>query len=362
MNASAVSLIIARGEHAELPSRFAARLLRFASWDGTVKAAAPVDPNKPEVPAVDWNGDPLARSYRVGDVQVIEISGALTLRPSFVERNLDGMLGYDKIGEWISAAISNGAKGILLVVDSPGGSITGWVELGNIIADAAKIIPVAVFVDSCNASAAYGVSCPAGFIGCTQTAVLGSIGVKATILDASEFLKSLGLVFRSFASGKFKVAGDPTQPMTDAHAEMFQGLVTSSADDFKSFVSTYRPKISEDSMQGQIFHGKQAVQAGFADAIVSGMGQMIDMLNAGQVPLQGRGGRSAHAGGFRAQSAERNFESEWKASTELQREFSSATMYAVYAAAVAAGRVRVSERPKRNSYSVADWKNGKLKD
>jgi ClpP class serine protease len=249
----------------------------FAHFDGTAPQFASED--------VNWLGDKKPAPSTVNGVDILPISGPLALRPSYIEENL-GVLGYDTISGWLQASVAKGAKGIVLAFDSPGGSVCGMLECAGQIAEVAKKIPVAAFTDSTMASAAFALAAGAGGIYCTQSATVGSVGVMCEILDASAFLESAGLKFHSFASGKFKGAGSPTQAMSEDHAAYFTGLVNKTAADFKGFVSSHRPGISGDSMEGQAMDGSEAVQAGFADAIVPGLGAAIDALSTGAVGLK----------------------------------------------------------------------------
>ena len=134
----------------------------------------------------------------------------------------------------------------------------------------------------------FALSAGAGKIYCTASAQIGSVGCVAQILDASAFYESLGLKFTTFASGKFKAAGDSKTPLTPDAADYFQGMVMRSADSFKAFVSQYRPGIDPELMDGRVMRGSEAVAAGFADEIVPSLEAAIALVAGGAVPLQKR--------------------------------------------------------------------------
>lgn len=345
MNAPGLSLLTARGELSITPAGLATWAARLCSWDGTAPRAAATDRN--------WLGDSFPQCYFVDNVAVMEVFGPLVLRPNYIERNL-GALGYDTISEWLDTAIAKGAKGILLFIASPGGSVTGMIETAERVADVATKIPTAVFTDELNASAAFGLSAGAGKVYCTKSAVIGSIGTRLTILDASAFYASLGLKFHSFASGKFKSAGDETQPMSADWARYFDGMVQSSADEFKNFVSQFR-SIDPDLMDGRIMRGSEAVTNGFADEIVPSLEAAVERVLNGQVPLQKRQGRNGSYSGGGLQSTSGRIGARGnKSQSELKAE-------AFADAAEAQGRVKIFKRQPYQSYSMADYKAGKLK-
>ncbi len=241
MNAAMVAMLAARGSWAMLSDHFVALAYRFAGWDGTVKAQTNDDTN--------FLGDPFAASYDVNGVTVMEVQGPLVLRASYLEKQL-GLQSYNDIGAWLDDAVDRGVKGIVLNISSPGGSTTGMLELAQKVSEVASQIPVAAFTDDVAASAAYALAAGSGGIYCTASALTGSVGCVTSVLDASEFLKSIGLNFHQFASGKYKGAGNPSATMTSDHKEMFQGLVMAQADNFKDFVRKNRPNVEEASMEG----------------------------------------------------------------------------------------------------------------
>jgi ClpP class serine protease len=273
----------------------------LATFNGQAPVRAGSDTN--------WLGDKFPSASMIGTVGVIEYSGPLLQRPGYIETQL-GAVSYDKICELVDFVLDAGAKSMVISADSPGGSACGMLECADKIAEAAAKVPVVAFTNSCMTSAAYGLACPATAIYSTKTANLASVGVRCEIADWSEFVRNMGVKMHSFVSGKYKNAGSPYQAMTDDHADYFSGLVTKIADDFKGLVRANRPGVSDDWMQGQCCYGQECVTAGFSDGIVSGLGEVIDKLSAGNFGTQQRAksGRPVSA-----------LDAEWAAMTPAQK-------------------------------------------
>ena len=114
---------------------------------------------------------------RVGDIAVVPIQGVLDKRVSEMAKS-SGAMGMDDIEKMLGEALTDDSiSGILLDVDSPGGSVTGVPELAAKIAAASNQKPIVAYTDSLMASAAYWLSAGANAIFAAESATVGSIGV-----------------------------------------------------------------------------------------------------------------------------------------------------------------------------------------
>lgn len=134
----------------------------------------------------------IGSSKVVKNIGVVEIRGVLTKYDSMCAL---GMSGYGSI---INAYKSDSSiDAILLVIDSPGGSVAGTEELGNIIKSSPK--PIIGYVSDIAGSAAYWLaSCCIEIIANNTTACVGSIGVMTTMTDMRSYYAMQGIVMRDF--------------------------------------------------------------------------------------------------------------------------------------------------------------------
>jgi len=204
---------------------------------------------------------------KVGNVGVVPIKGVLDKRVSTMERSSGGM-GLDDIeGSLAEALLDSDVEGILLDVDSPGGSTTGVPELAAKIRAAAVQKPVVAYTDSLMASAAYWLASGATAIYAAQSAMVGSIGVYMAWKDTSRANELAGIKTELIKVGKYKAAGVDGIELTDEQRARFQERVDTVAGWFKGAVNKARDGIRAEAMEGQTFFGDEAVAENLVDAV-----------------------------------------------------------------------------------------------
>ena len=131
-----------------------------------------------------------------------------------------GACGSDTICKLIrKAADDNKAKGIILRVDSPGGTPVAAEEIGEAIKYAKEKKPVYTSMANLGCSAAYWISSLSSKIYVNRTTMTGSIGVIMNGMDFSKLLDKLGVDSQVIKSGKFKDIGSSQRPMTEEEIE-----------------------------------------------------------------------------------------------------------------------------------------------
>ena len=114
-------------------------------------------------------------------------------------------------------------KGLLLEVDSPGGSPVG----GELISKALKALgkpSVALIYDEGD-SAAYFAATGATTIIASPFSMVGDIGVTGSFIDYSGANQKAGNTFVQISSGKYKDAGNPDKPLTAEELALLRGNV-----------------------------------------------------------------------------------------------------------------------------------------
>lgn len=216
----------------------------------------------------------LPRLYsRTGNVGVITIRGGLLNVDNFFTE-IFGISTYPAIREALAFAASDGqVNQILLDIESPGGVVSGCNDCAKLIAQVRESKPVTAFSDSLMASAAYWLGSAADKVYVGETAIVGSIGVIATIVSEHDALKKEGIDVRVIRAGKNKALGHPAEPISDKAVKQVQERADAIYDVFVATVSANRSKLksaNEDTWaQGNEFLGADAVEAHLADAISS---------------------------------------------------------------------------------------------
>lgn len=162
------------------------------------------------------------------------------------------------------------ARAMLLVINSPGGSMAGGEALHGALKRFAKKKPIVALMGGTAASAGYMIAMPAHHVVAREATVTGSIGVLLQSFDVSELLARLGVRPDILATGPFKAQPNPFQPLTDqGRAEMMRVLEDLHSQ-FIGIVAAGR-RMDEARVRpladGRVFTGRQALPLGLIDAI-----------------------------------------------------------------------------------------------
>ncbi|MBI4298786.1 MAG: S49 family peptidase, partial [Chloroflexi bacterium] len=95
-------------------------------------------------------------------------------------------------------------RGLVIAIDSPGGSAAASEELYRGISKIASTKPVVAYIRERGASGAYYISCAAQKIVAVPNALVGSIGVIFARPTAEQLFQKVGLDFSIQKSGKYK--------------------------------------------------------------------------------------------------------------------------------------------------------------
>lgn len=179
------------------------------------------------------------------------------------------------------AAADPEVSGILLAIDSPGGTSAGTDDLANEVKAARKSKPVWAHIDDLGASAAYWVASQAEQIFANSpTAMVGSIGTFTAVADSSEAASQAGVKVYRFATGPLKGAGTPGTPLTEEQRGYFQQLIDESQSTFDAAVKRGRgmtDKQVADVRHGGVLLANNAMGKKLIDGIQP-MGKTLDEM------------------------------------------------------------------------------------
>lgn len=146
-------------------------------------------------------------------------------------------------GEQVDEVVFNRGRinEAIVQVSSPGGAVTDYGQLYaqmKRISDAGVYLTVAV--DRYAASGGYLMSLPADRIVAEPMAIVGSIGVVASVPNVREALERIGIKPRTFTAGEHKRTVHFTDEDTDEVREEFQKQLKAIHDEFKRLVALHR--------------------------------------------------------------------------------------------------------------------------
>lgn len=220
-----------------------------------------------EAPSNDGPG----YSVDAGGIATVPIQGVLMQSPDLFEQIFFGAVDMLQVGSSVRAAAQDDSvRGIILNIDSPGGTVMGTPELADSVRGATTQKPVFAFTHGLMASAAYWVGSQADAVYSTPSARVGSIGVIMQIPNRVEQLRKAGVKVETFAAGKYKGAGSPVMELSDEHRAMFTNDVQNIHEEFKAAVNSRR-SVAEADMEGQDFPGKLAAEKRLVSGIVPGI-------------------------------------------------------------------------------------------
>lgn len=175
---------------------------------------------------------------------------------------------------------SSKVKGVILSIDSPGGTTVGGESIYEELRKLAADKPVVAEVGTLAASAGYMIASAADHIVARKTSIVGSIGVLIQYPDVSGLMDKLGVKLEEVKSSPLKASPSPFKPTNDEERAMVRKLILDSYDWFVGIVAERRKMTREQALalaDGSIFTGRQGVANGLIDA-VGGETEAVDWL------------------------------------------------------------------------------------
>lgn len=207
------------------------------------------------------------------DTAVIPIVGPITRRPSLFS-DLFGGTSLLEAGAALEAALRDErVDRIVLLVDSPGGTVHGTPEFAAAVRDARGQKLILAVVDGWAASAAYWIASQASMIVASPSSDLGSIGVYSLHVSEADALTKLGLVATYIASAPEKIEMSPLLKLSDEARKFEQAQVDRLYFWFTADVAagrgTARERVRADFGGGRMLGADQALRVGMADRIAT---------------------------------------------------------------------------------------------
>ena len=204
-------------------------------------------------------------------IALVSLKGLMVKNPSPLEQVFLGATCTQSFTDQIEALTENNSvQGVLLDMDSGGGSVQGVIEASNAVSRLVEKKPVIAYTDGMMASACYWVASQASDIIGSPSARVGSIGVYLPIADHSEQYAKEGIKVEVIKNedGTHKGVGVEGTAITEDQRVQMQAEVEEIYGEFKNAVLSNRA-VKEQAMQGQAFMAKGAVEMGLIDAVGS---------------------------------------------------------------------------------------------
>jgi protease-4 len=201
-----------------------------------------------------------------------EFLAQMALNPHIARFTIEGFISDDREQRKMLGEIAKNAqvRGVILYINSPGGTTAGAEALYTALRGLAEKKPIVAVFGTAATSAAYLAGISADHIVARGNSITGSVGVILQYAEVSELLNKLGVRVEEIRSGELKAVPSPFKPADPAGRALVEQLVNESREWFVNLVTKRRelkPDIVEQIKTGRIYTGRQALQAGLVDQI-----------------------------------------------------------------------------------------------
>jgi len=178
--------------------------------------------------------------------------------------------GKDAMEDIVRFKEDDGIRGVIVRINSPGGSVGPSQEIYQELKKLAAKKKVYISASSVCASGGYYIASAGEKIYANPSTITGSIGVIMEQVVAEELLKKIGIQPNTLKAGKFKDVGSPFRKMQDDERAYFQQILDSIHEQFIKDVAEGRKMPFEQVKKlsdGRIYTGTQAKELGLIDGI-----------------------------------------------------------------------------------------------
>lgn len=280
-----------------MPERMAAYASVLAShYAGNLPPAEPKQDRHADLMAeVQAAASRSSGGGRSSGIAVVPVFGAIVEWASDIDI-CDGGTSTRQVAQALTDAEQDETVGqILMVYNTPGGSVYGTQEVGDVINRVKASKPVIGVAQSLAASAGYWMLAQCTEAYCAPGGEVGSIGVYSGYQNIAKALALAGVDVRLFSAGKFKTELSPFSP--DGISEEAAAYQEQRAQDyyaaFTSAVAKGRKvpiaQVRDGMGQGRVLGADAALAAGMIDGVMT----MEDVIKKMQRSARSSRGSSA---------------------------------------------------------------------
>lgn len=181
-----------------------------------------------------------------------------------------GLYGMASLKSELYKMKAAGVKEVLIVVDSPGGTVDGTEALASTIRTLG--LPTTTLVNGYMCSAAYWIGSSSNKVLATnKTDVIGSIGTMISFYDRTKYLEENGIILREYYATESSDKNKDFREARKGNGKLIvQGMLDPINDVFLSAVKLNRSHLNEkETLTGLTFLSTAAEEHGLIDGIAS---------------------------------------------------------------------------------------------
>lgn len=158
---------------------------------------------------------------------------------------------------------------VVVSLESPGGMVHAYgLAASQLERIKSAEVPLTICVDKVAASGGYMMACIADKLLAAPFAILGSIGVVASLPNFNRVLKKLDVDYELLTAGEYKRTLTMLGENTEEGRSKFVKDLEDTHELFKKFVSEYRPQLDIAKVAtGETWYGQQAIDNNLIDAV-----------------------------------------------------------------------------------------------
>lgn len=215
--------------------------------------------------------------------------------PVILQINIEGIIGMEDLDAKTVRQLlvesregsfkNNRVKGILLYINTPGGTVTDADDIFHALSEYKKkySVPIYAYVDGLCASGGMYVALAADKIFANNVSLIGSIGVIApTFMNVTKLLDKIGVETLTISAGKDKDALNPLRPWKPGEEENYKQIIDFYYNQFVELVVAHRPEISKEKLISEygahIFPAPEAHKIGFIDVSGARLSEALSEL------------------------------------------------------------------------------------
>jgi signal peptide peptidase SppA len=204
--------------------------------------------------------------YEGNQVAILPINGAL------MKEDFCGWFGTASLRNELSKInATDSIQAIVLLIDSPGGTVDGTQALAEAI-KASNKETIAV-IDGMAASAAYWIASAADrIIATSKTDIIGSIGTMCSFYDRSQYMAENGVILREYYATDSKDKNKMMRKAMDGDGKLLiEEMLNPTNDIFLEAVRTNRGQglNEKETLTGKTFLAEDALKYGLIDEVSS---------------------------------------------------------------------------------------------
>jgi protease IV len=191
-------------------------------------------------------------------------------QPNLAKIYLSGpIVSADEFLREIKKAEEKKVKGVLIVVNSPGGAVGPSVEMSLAVKRLKSKMPVVVYSEDAIASGSYYASIWADKIIANPGSIVGSIGVIFEGINVEPLMKKIGVETQVVKAGEYKEMGTFARKWSKQEREGLEAVINDTYAMFVGDVAQARKldvNRSKEYANAQVFTAREAQKRGLIDS------------------------------------------------------------------------------------------------